>query len=208
MTPQERSAQTRDAAILAGSELFAAKGYAATSSGDIAASLGRSKGSLTYHFPTKAELALAIVEEQYKLWAPMLAELQNEGHHGLDAMLRLTWSVAYNFQHNVVVRAAARLQLEAENVEADMPRPYVGWIQMTEVLAREAVERGEIVVPISIERLSWFFIGAFFGVQQISNTLEDRENVVSRVEDMWMLVLPGLGVKNPAEVIARTRLAE
>lgn len=41
-------------------ELFNAKGYAATSSSEIAASLGISQGNLTYHFPTKRHLAMQI----------------------------------------------------------------------------------------------------------------------------------------------------
>ncbi|GAB5489681.1 MAG: hypothetical protein Pars2KO_32510 [Parasphingorhabdus sp.] len=41
-------------------EQFNAKGYAATSLTEIAASLGMSQGNLTYHFPTKRHLAMQL----------------------------------------------------------------------------------------------------------------------------------------------------
>ncbi|MFN3214800.1 MAG: TetR/AcrR family transcriptional regulator [Henriciella sp.] len=44
-------------------KLFNEKGYVATSLSEIAASIGISQGNLTYHFPSKSNLALAIVQE-------------------------------------------------------------------------------------------------------------------------------------------------
>jgi len=46
---------------------FNAKGYAATSVTEIAASLDMSQGNLTYHFPTKRELASALEEDVLSL---------------------------------------------------------------------------------------------------------------------------------------------
>ena len=51
----------------AGRQLFNAKGYAATSLSDIAKSVGISKGNLSYHFPTKRELAVRLIAETRQL---------------------------------------------------------------------------------------------------------------------------------------------
>ena len=59
---KKRSA-TADRILDASRTLFNAKGYAATSVTEIAASLGISQGNLTYHFPTKRDLALALEDE-------------------------------------------------------------------------------------------------------------------------------------------------
>lgn len=58
---QKRS--TAEKILQAGRALFNARGFAATSLGDIAKSVGISKGNLTYHFPTKRDLALRLVAE-------------------------------------------------------------------------------------------------------------------------------------------------
>ncbi len=50
----------------AGRQLFNEKGYAATTLTEIAAAIGISQGNLTYHFPTKRDLAKRIEEEVRK----------------------------------------------------------------------------------------------------------------------------------------------
>ena len=52
---------TAEKILDAGRSLFNAKGYAATSLGDIARTVGISKGNLTYHFPTKRALAAQLI---------------------------------------------------------------------------------------------------------------------------------------------------
>ena len=59
---KQRSA-TADRILDASRTLFNAKGYAATSVTEIASSLGMSQGNLTYHFPTKRDLALALEDD-------------------------------------------------------------------------------------------------------------------------------------------------
>ena len=63
-----RSTSSTAAKILeAGRQLFNAKGYAATSLSDIAQSVGISKGNLSYHFPTKRELAMRLIADTRQL---------------------------------------------------------------------------------------------------------------------------------------------
>lgn len=53
---------TPDRILEASRQLFNEKGYAATSLSEIAAQIGISQGNLTYHFPSKSDLALRIVQ--------------------------------------------------------------------------------------------------------------------------------------------------
>lgn len=70
----ETKARVLEAAI----RLFNERGYASVSMRDIADSLGRSVGNLTYHFKKKADLVLAIVHRQ-------LEELEGqESGHDVD----------------------------------------------------------------------------------------------------------------------------
>lgn len=54
---------TADRILEAGRELFNSKGYAATSLNDIASAVGISKGNLSYHFPTKHDLAMRLRDD-------------------------------------------------------------------------------------------------------------------------------------------------
>ncbi len=54
---------TRDALVQAAESLMRTKGYAAFSYADLTEMVGIRKASIHYHFPTKEELGIAIVEE-------------------------------------------------------------------------------------------------------------------------------------------------
>ncbi|MBB2750945.1 UNVERIFIED_ORG: TetR/AcrR family transcriptional repressor of nem operon [Rhizobium aethiopicum] len=54
---------TRDALVRAAENLMRTKGYAAFSYADLTETVGIKKTSIHYHFPTKEELGIAIVEE-------------------------------------------------------------------------------------------------------------------------------------------------
>lgn len=56
----KRKGGTVDRILDAARELFNSKGYAATSLHEIAASIGISQGNLTYHFPSKSDLAVRL----------------------------------------------------------------------------------------------------------------------------------------------------
>jgi AcrR family transcriptional regulator len=58
---------TADRILEAGKQLFNTKGFAATSLNDIATAIGISKGNLTYHFPTKRDLAIRLREDARRL---------------------------------------------------------------------------------------------------------------------------------------------
>ena len=61
------SIPTADRILEAGRRLFNSKGFAATSLNDIATAIGISKGNLTYHFPTKRDLAIRLQKDARRL---------------------------------------------------------------------------------------------------------------------------------------------
>lgn len=63
-TQLERSDATRTALLAAAYELFALRGYAATSLDDVANQAGVTKGGLYHHFAGKGELFEAVFEQQ------------------------------------------------------------------------------------------------------------------------------------------------
>ena len=58
--------------INASLELFAAKGYAGTSMNDIISKTGISKGGVYWHFKSKEDLFVQVIEENYDQWISLL----------------------------------------------------------------------------------------------------------------------------------------
>lgn len=65
----DRTAATRMKLIAAARALFAEKGYAATSTPEIVAEAGVTRGALYHHFADKLDLFRAVVEEEHELLA-------------------------------------------------------------------------------------------------------------------------------------------
>jgi AcrR family transcriptional regulator len=66
---------SKDALVDRAIELFRAKGYSATSIGDIVAACGITKGSLYYHFESKEELALAAMDKVHAYFTDRIFSL-------------------------------------------------------------------------------------------------------------------------------------
>lgn len=68
---------TRDRVVAAASQLFATRGFAATSIADVAEASGLLKGNLAYYFRTKQDLLEAVIEARAKaLWDELVAPAQ------------------------------------------------------------------------------------------------------------------------------------
>jgi AcrR family transcriptional regulator len=63
-TQQERSETTTRALLVAATDLFAARGFAATSLDEILRAAGVTRGALYHHFDSKTALFAAVVEDQ------------------------------------------------------------------------------------------------------------------------------------------------
>jgi AcrR family transcriptional regulator len=74
----QQVAQTHDALIRAGRELFGQKGFRQTSVDDLARAAGVTTGALYHHFPTKTALFEAVFEHAHtELMAASMAAAQN-----------------------------------------------------------------------------------------------------------------------------------
>lgn len=72
---KERQRQEREALILrAASELFAERGYHATSLEDIAARVGIAKGTIYLHFASKDDLVVALMKQGFDLYVKAFQE--------------------------------------------------------------------------------------------------------------------------------------
>ncbi len=142
-TRSEQKAATRRRILEVAAAHFAAKGYAATSLNDLSAALGLTKGTIFFHFSSKAELARAISEDVAEQWVPLRAAHEERGTRGLAALVDASRQVATVYRESAVFRAASRLRLEAENVDADLPVPFVGWIDLARTYLAQAAADGE-----------------------------------------------------------------
>jgi AcrR family transcriptional regulator len=83
---EQMKAKSRNAIVLAALELFAKKGFSATTTDEIAKKAKVSKGLIFSHFPTKQDILLAIIDEEIDRFLPKF----NQNDDARDPKEKLT----------------------------------------------------------------------------------------------------------------------
>ncbi|WCN39624.1 TetR/AcrR family transcriptional regulator [Aneurinibacillus uraniidurans] len=86
-------------------ELFSQKGYAATSIEDIIAAAESSKGNVYYHFKSKENLFLYLLEAGIEEWIDQWKKKESQYHTASDKLYGIALHVAEDFQ-NPLIKAA------------------------------------------------------------------------------------------------------
>ena len=106
-TQEERRAETRGLLLDAAADLFAHKGFHATSAEAVAAAAGRTTGALYDHFGGKAGLLVALLQQWVdETVLDLTASLEGEEH--LDGRLATMWSGIVRTDRDVAFRDLGR----------------------------------------------------------------------------------------------------
>ncbi|WP_172388148.1 TetR family transcriptional regulator [Streptomyces sp. MNP-20] len=139
---QERAARTREALVQAAAVAFDHAGFHGTSLGRISKAAGISMGALTFHFPTKDELADTVQLRGLTTTRDAVQRLLDGREAALETVVDVTLELAALLQEEPAVRAAARLSREREGAQdaALWPR---AWLPAIEELL-EAMPAGQL----------------------------------------------------------------
>ncbi|GAA4191406.1 hypothetical protein GCM10022288_22110 [Gryllotalpicola kribbensis] len=203
MTQQERATARRDEIVRAAAAEFDEVGYAAASLSSIAARLNRTKGAMSYHFSSKGALAHEVAQYHFLQWDGVNAAIREDGYTGLDATIILSFAVAARFRDDVLVRAGMRLQHDAGLHDVELPPPFEWWIKMTRTMLEEAHQLGQIGADVDLDVAAEVLVEAFIGIQEVAHRITLAQDIHERVERYWLMLLPGLGVTNGPELVAR-----
>lgn len=191
MLKQERALITRQQIVNGAAAMFDRVGYERASLAEIVELSGITKGALYFHFKSKDDLAGVVIEEQHAISMKAVEAISSSGAPALEQLVMLCYEMSREIIEDPIVRAGIRLTLEMSAVGG--PRePYVDWIASCEHVAAAAVAEGDVVDTVVPAELGRFIVGAFTGVQMVSNVLTGREDLYERIDQMLTLVLPGI----------------
>jgi AcrR family transcriptional regulator len=192
VAPQERAVATRSAIIRAAAGVFEEHGYGGTSIAAVAARAGVTKGALYFHFAAKEDLAVAVIREQHTIGAADDARVGALGRPALETMILICRGFAVQLIDHSVARAGVRLTFEASAFGHDVRQPYVDWTVRLGGLARTATQDGTLRPDLDPEAFARLLVGAYTGVQMVSNIVTGRSDVLDRLGDLWEMLLPGV----------------
>ena len=118
---------TPDRILEAARTLFNSKGYASTSLSEIAASVGISQGNLTYHFPSKSDLAIRLQtaaqeDAKRRRQSKQAGPIANDYVEHLIFAMNLTWNNRFLLRDRV--QFADKISSSTSEFEADYDELY------------------------------------------------------------------------------------
>ena len=203
---QDRGEATRELLLLSAARLFDERGYAGTSISDISRRSGLTSGAVYFHYSSKENLARAVVEEHFAAWPPLIDRLARSAAPALDKIIHLSFEVARAFRDDILVRAGSRLWTERKAIDAQLPVPFVGWIDTVSALLEQARGQGDVAPHVDSGIAASVLVCAFFGTHTVSDALDGRTRIEEHVANLWLLFLPGLQPNAaPTDLVRRAR---
>jgi AcrR family transcriptional regulator len=194
---------------------FQARGYHASSLGDLMAAAGVSGGALHHHFPTKKALALAVIEERVaaaveETWiAPVLAA--STAREGVRAVFE---AVADELEQQGFVRGCPLNNLAHELSLADpefriaLAGIFAGWRRAIsdKLRADQQAGRDEGTDP---ERFAALAVAAYSGAMSMAKTAQDASVLRDCLAELERSALSssqgGLAARRRRRVLPRPR---
>ncbi|MGW9172782.1 ScbR family autoregulator-binding transcription factor [Streptomyces decoyicus] len=188
MAQQDRAIRTRRVILEAAASVFDEQGYDRATIAEVLERAGVTKGALYFHFASKEQLALAVLEEQVVDIAvePQKIKLQEFVDSGQV--------LAYRLRSDPIQRGAARLAVEQGSNHLDRKQSMISWTHFVESLLNEARDRGEVLESIVVRETAELFVGAFAGLQMMSQALTNQTDLSRRLTVFFEHTLPSIAV--------------
>ncbi|WP_030417110.1 ScbR family autoregulator-binding transcription factor [Streptomyces sp. NRRL S-1448] len=188
MAQQDRAIRTRRVILESAAAVFDEQGYDRATIAEVLERAGVTKGALYFHFASKEQLALAILQEQVVdidvTPQPIkLQEFVDAGH-----------VLAFRLRTDPIQRGAARLAVEQGSNHLDRRQSMLAWGQFVEGLFNEAKRRGEVLESVDVRDTAELFVGAFAGLQMMSQAFSNRADLSHRLTVFFQHTLPSIAV--------------
>ncbi|MFC9701713.1 ScbR family autoregulator-binding transcription factor [Streptomyces sp. NPDC055721] len=186
LAQQARAIRTRRAILNSAATVFAERGYERTTIGEILVRAGVTKGALYFHFASKEDLALGVLDAQM-LDVPLTPPAIK-----IQELADQAFLLTHRLQRDPVVRASVALALDSGATSIDRVAPFQAWIDHLSDILTIAKARGELLVHVNVTDSAQLFSGAFSGVQAMSQVMCDRRDLAHRVSVLLQHYMPSV----------------
>ena len=199
----DKKSRTRIQILQAALTCFANKGYHQTSMDDIVAESGLSKGGLYWHFKSKQELFVSLIE-----W--YLASFSDEAFHTWTAEMSATEKIramtefflTYNEQltpfFKITIDFWAQTS-EDEQLRAIFDEMLENFRQHLGAIFEEGVARGEFR-PVDGSQLALAFFAALDALSLYKTLLSDKIDIQGATETLLDVIIAGLQPEGAEDV--------
>jgi TetR/AcrR family transcriptional repressor of nem operon len=202
-TPKGEATRRRLVEVAAG--VFAQRGYAATTMNDLIAASGLTKGAFYFHFPSKEQLALAVLLAKQAAWVERVerevASLA-PGRARLAALAGVLVGLHAADPGSASISRLSRELVRAPGLETTVRRTQRRWVDLVADLVREGQAREEFRSDVDAEAVAVVLVAAFDGLKDLGEVIDPAgdagdtvvadEVLAARARTLTTVVLDGL----------------
>jgi AcrR family transcriptional regulator len=189
---QQRAQATRERLIDGAARAFYKLGFGIATTADIVTESGTTRGALYFHFPSKEDLARAVIAKEHELAITAGARIMELRRPAFETMLLMCIDLAERLMTDPVVKAGIRLTTENTNFDPPLRAPYEDWLRAFADLATLAITEGDFRDDVDPEVFARFLIPSYTGIQLVSDLFTAREDLLPRIRDLWTFVMPAV----------------
>lgn len=173
VTPKGQA--TRASILQTAAEVFAERGYAETTLSELIARSGLTKGAFYFHFTSKEQLALEVLEEKQRQWLEFVSQRALAKPVAIDqlralgpALIKLHREDPGAYSAPRLARDLARMPELAGIVRAQMR----GWIDLVASIISRAQQDGDLPPQLDATALATILVAATDGLKDLSDILD------------------------------------
>jgi AcrR family transcriptional regulator len=192
----DRAEESRARILDVAAGAFAERGYAGTSLNELIKTTGLTKGGFYFHFRSKEQLALAVLEHKKQQWAGSVMTEAMRETRAIDRCRAMAFALCDLYEHDRSFRAIGKLcmgMLDESPGLAPLLRPtFDTWIELTAGLIRGAQIEGDVRPDVNPETAAEVAVAAFVGMEEMSFFASGGSDLRRRVGDFLDLFVKGL----------------
>jgi len=169
----DRGGETRRRILESARTAFAERGYAGTSMADLIRAAGVTKGGFYFHFASKQELAVEVVESAFRRMQERTLAAAAGHERAADRVVAMVRALEAAKLAGSMPAGVDRLcqELRADPVAApEMHRPSDVWVDAVAGLLAEAQSEGDLPAGVYPRDAARFAVAAYVGLEQMTET--------------------------------------
>ena len=169
-----KGAATRAFLLQTAAEVFAERGYTETTMAELITRSGLTKGAFYFHFSSKEQLALAVIEEKQRQWIDSVLQAIG-GEPGAFDQLRAVASALVKVHRDPSAFSVSRLTRDLARVAgvSDVVRDHMRtWIGLVAGLIRQAQAEGDLPDTVDADDLAAVLVAATDGLKDLGALID------------------------------------
>jgi AcrR family transcriptional regulator len=170
-----KGAATRALLLQVAAEGFAQRGYAETTMAELIARSGLTKGAFYFHFSSKEQLALAVIEEKQRQWVDSVQLAIDSEGRAIDRLRVVGLALVRVHRDDPSAFSVSRLTRDLAHIPdvTDTVRSHMrAWLGLLSGLIGQAQADGDLPATIDADDLAAVLVAATDGLKDLGGLID------------------------------------